>query len=491
MRLVDVDIISPNRHDAGIVWFDRKIDSKDLRTRSISNQLNDRVEVFYNTRDCLNYLRECRESILFITSGKSAEECLHLIHSLVSIDSIIIYCATPKRYDHLINDHYRKIIACIASEAELIQCVQKWIDFKCQTHFYTWTPHTPSSTKLTTLTGFFLANYLLSKYVDYHAHGRYKNEMMKICLAYYAQHPYEYDLLKEFELTYTPDDAINWYTRNSFVHKIVNRALRSFDSVKLRAIAFYIRDLCLQMHQLHRTTPWSGITTVYHGLVMAQADIDRIQSTAIGSLLSVNGFLSTSRSKTIALGFAEKKRNVLPQPLNNVLLEIDIDAENTPTVFADVAHLSAFHEENEILFTLGTVFRLQDAYYEKEEQRYGIKLALATQQDYNSIDQLLKTAENQLGKSIDDDGPIALVAELLNIDRQSQKLGKKPEDDEQHSTLFRTAFDNLWASNQEVFKQLINENMGWIPKIYHYLYRRLNVKILYCFTYFFVSRSTG
>ena len=471
-RLVDASVISLNRHNAGIVWFDRKIDPKDLRTQSLSNQLNDRVEVFNDTRDCINYLYECRETVLFITSGKCAEECLHSIHSLLSIDSIIIYCATPKRYDHLINDNYRKIIACIASEAELIQCVHKWIDFKCQLHFYTWTPHMPSSTKLTAQTSLFLANYLLPRCIEYHAHGRYKSEMMEICLAYYAQHPYEYDQLKEFELTYTPDDAIHWYTRNSFVHKIVNRTLRSFDSVKRRAIAFYIEDLCLQLHQLHRTTPWSAITTVYHGLVMTQADINRIQSTTIGSLISVNGFLSTSRNKAIALAFAAKKQNALTQPLNHVLLEIQIDVENTSTVFADVALFSAFPEENEILFTLGAVFCLQGTYYEEEAHTYGIKLTLATQKDHNSIEQLLKIAEEQLGKPINDDGPIALVDKLLNIDRQPQKLGKKSEDYEQNSSLFRAAFSNLWHSNQEICKQLFNETMPWIPKIYHYLHRK-------------------
>ena len=225
------------------------MDPKDLRTRQLLLQLNDRVELFNDLRDCLNILRERLETIVLILSGKCAEQCLRSIHSLSSIDSIIIFCARPHKYRYLMNNVYIKILACIATEAELVQCVHTWIDLKCQTHFYTWNNQADNSNQLTRHTALFLANYLLPTCIEFEACRKYKQEMLNVCRAYYAQRESELNHIKEFELTYTEADAIMWYTRDSFVHKIVNRVLRSFDSTKLRAIAFYIGDLRKQLRE--------------------------------------------------------------------------------------------------------------------------------------------------------------------------------------------------------------------------------------------------
>ncbi|CAF4656250.1 unnamed protein product, partial [Rotaria magnacalcarata] len=58
--------------------------------------------------------------------------------------------------------------------------------------------------------------------------------MLELCRTHYSRNQLELKHIKEFELTYTASDAIEWYTRDSFVHKIVNRAVRSFDEIKLR-----------------------------------------------------------------------------------------------------------------------------------------------------------------------------------------------------------------------------------------------------------------
>jgi hypothetical protein len=438
------------------------MDPNDQRTQLLLNQLNDRVELFNDIHDCLNHLYECQETILLILSGKCAAQCLRSIHSLSSIDSVIIYCASPEKYRHLINDTYTKVLDCIASEAELIQCVHKWIDLKCQLHFYTWNNQAENFETLTRQTALFLANYLLPNCIEYQAYSICKQEMVKICLAYYAQRPSEYDHIRDFELTYTSADAINWYTRNTFVHKIVNRALRSFDSTKLRAIAFYIQDLRSQLRKWHSTTSSKDIFTVYHGLVMTKCDINRLKSTPAGSLLSTNGFLSTSRKREIAIAFATKKQNTQGQPLHNVLLEINLGVDHSPIVFADIGHMSAFPEEDEILFDMGTILCLQDVIYDEETELYIIKLTIATQNDYDTIKQFLKIVKDELDEQIDDGGQTSLIGKLLNVNNQSDEQCKKQDDHWQKFSLFRSAFKSLWHSNHEKYKNILDESMLWI-----------------------------
>ncbi|CAF4083300.1 unnamed protein product, partial [Adineta steineri] len=247
-RLIDSNVTSSNRHNVSIMWLDTKVDPNHLHTRQLCNQLNDRVQIFNDVRDCINILQGCQETILLISSGKCAEQHLQKIHSLTSIDSIIIFCAKPKNYPNLTTNNYIKILACISTEIELIQCVHRWIDLKCQTHFYIWNNQINNPNELNRQTALFLANYLLPKYIQIHTHRLCKQEMLNLFHAYYSQHELELNHVKEFELTYTNTDATTWYTRDSFVHKMVNRVLRSFDILKLRAIAFYIQDLRQQLN---------------------------------------------------------------------------------------------------------------------------------------------------------------------------------------------------------------------------------------------------
>ena len=462
-----MEIKSKNRHDVAITWLDSKMDSEDRRTESLLNQLNDRVQLFNSANECINYLYRCQETTLFIISGKCAKEHLRAIHSCSSIDSIIIYCASPEKYYHLINDSYSKILACVASEIELIQCVHHWIDLKCQTHFYTCYSPNDYALQLTRQLALFLANFVLAHCIEYLGDKRHKEDMVKICQTNYAQHSLEFEHIREFELTYTPVDAIHWYTRNSFVYKIVNRTLRSFDSVKLRAIAFYIRDLRSELQKWHSKTLLKQIKTVYHGLAMIQADVYRIQSMPKGSFVSTNGFLSTSRRREIALAFATEKQNNLRQPLVNVLLEINIDVENSPIIFADIASLSAFPDEGEVLFDLGAMFHLQNVIYDKEGDTdlHIIQLSLATQDHYDTIKQSLKMIEYKLDEQLDNSENDSLIGKLLNVENSLHEQRKKSDDYGQTFSLFRTAFNTLWSASHDKCRCFFDESMSLMTKI--------------------------
>ncbi len=63
----------------------------------------------------------------------------------------------------------------------------------------------------------------------------------------------------------------------------------------------------------------------------------------------MNGFCSTSRNRDMAVKFAK-----------NVLFDIEVDFKKYPElVFADISSTSQFEEEEEVLFDLVTVFRIE------------------------------------------------------------------------------------------------------------------------------------
>ena len=54
-----------------------------VQNKPILKGRNDRVEIFDNPPDSMNYLRECRRVVLFIIDGQCTDEYLCPIHRLM------------------------------------------------------------------------------------------------------------------------------------------------------------------------------------------------------------------------------------------------------------------------------------------------------------------------------------------------------------------------------------------------------------------------
>lgn len=66
-----------------------------------------------------------------------------------------------------------------------------------------------------------------------------KQELIDFCRHYYRGKNREYKQITEFTESYKLDKSIYWYTKNSFLYKIVNKALRTEDIGQLHISFFY------------------------------------------------------------------------------------------------------------------------------------------------------------------------------------------------------------------------------------------------------------
>ena len=79
---------------------------------------------------------------------------------------------------------------------------------------------------------------------------------------------------------------------------------------------------------------------------------------AQGGLISFNNFLSTSKQKDVALFLAESAAQSIDT--YGILFVMSIDPTITSTPFADIAEVSNMPSEDEILFSMHTVFRIEE-----------------------------------------------------------------------------------------------------------------------------------
>ena len=184
--------------------------------------------------------------------------------------------------------------------------------------------------------------------------------MINACRNYYQGNARELQLIDEFEKSYSSKECIRWYTRETFVYKMVNKALRTEDVQQLHTFRFFINDLSSTLAREYKKLQESDdeiITTVYRGGRLTMIELEQFRSNE-GKLISINSYLSTSRLRCVALQFTVtdiKRMDTVP-----VLFEIKCQREESNcSIFADISKFSSIPQEQEVLFDLGAVFKVE------------------------------------------------------------------------------------------------------------------------------------
>ncbi|CAF4525316.1 unnamed protein product [Rotaria sp. Silwood2] len=194
-----------------------------------------------------------------------------------------------------------------------------------------------------------------------------KKQMIDACRLYYRGNSKELKFIDEFDRTYRCDDAIRWYSKQCFVYKIVNKALRCEDINQLHLFRFFIGDLSESLAREHKKILFSNqkLLNVYRGVKLSNDEFNKLKE-ANGKLISTNSYFSTSQCRLQALAFAKKptKRDDLSYVLFEIECNIEELGENV--IFADIANFSEYPQEKEVLFDLGTSFRIENIINEKQ-----------------------------------------------------------------------------------------------------------------------------
>ena len=216
-----------------------------------------------------------------------------------------------------------------------------------------------------------------------------KNELISICQKEYHGSSTYLTQLQEFQHDYLPIKVLWWYTRDAFFYRIMNKALRVQNIEMLFLLRSYIFDI---YHQLRFYQLKTSIR-VYRWQLMGKEEIYSLKR-GIGQYISVNSFLSTTTERQTAL-FLMGEGNP-GDSLQRVLFEIDADPRViSMKPFADITSHSDFPIETEILFMLGSIFRLHNVTLE-DDQLWIIKMTLCSD-DEHDLKQLLKHMKDQNG----------------------------------------------------------------------------------------------
>jgi tetratricopeptide (TPR) repeat protein len=195
-------------------------------------------------------------------------------------------------------------------------------------------------------------------------------EFVDYCGQIFDDNEEELESINKLKQSYRNETPVWWYTCQCFLYPMLNRALRMSDVDIIIKMGFFISDLHRQIEQLHKEQSGNHQTgkmlTVYRGQGLSKADFQKLKEIK-GGLMSFNNFLSTSKDPNVSLHFA---RSALADPDSvGIFFVMTIDPSKSTTPFASINGISYFPKEDEVLFSMHSVFRIKDIKFMGENQR--------------------------------------------------------------------------------------------------------------------------
>jgi tetratricopeptide (TPR) repeat protein len=374
-----------------LVWLDGNIDevnSNDCRN-SITKlrQIVNTVNTFTDVDECIGFINSIHEEKAFmISSGALGQTTVPAVHDKPQVSTIFIFCGNKARHEQWakqwpkVKDVYTNIVPiCEALKQAARDCDHNSVSIS-----FIKTTDGASKKSLDTLDSSFMYTQILKEIlltIDFEQ--EHIDKFLTYCQEQFDDNTTELKNVEKIRKEYRNHQPIWWYTYDSFLYSMLNRALRLMEVDLIIKMGFFVRGLHNHIAALHAEQygghHHSNSFTVYRGQGLSPTDFDQLKQTQ-GGLLAFNNFLSTSLNPDVSLEFARK--TIHTSDLMGVLFFIKIDTSITATPFANVENVGYYSGEKEILFSMHSVFRIgQVKQIDKNDRLWQVDLKLTGDND--------------------------------------------------------------------------------------------------------------
>ncbi|CAM4880207.1 unnamed protein product [Rotaria socialis] len=365
-----------------LIWLDANANGKETRDteqklRSIINNL----KKFQDVKQCQKYIEErsTNDRLVMIVSGQFGREIVPSIHKLRQVISIYVYCFDKVCKNKQWSDKFAKVKAVVTELGELItrikadHKIQKIVEEPLSMNIFT-----IGGTSTTGANGqFIFSQILIDCLLRLKTNKVDKKELIDHCKQQYQGNSAELSNLREFREDYSPEKALWWYTRESFFYKTLNAALCN-ENIH---IIFLFRGFISDIHRQLEAYQADDTLRVYRSQMISSDELETLKKSC-DQFISINSFFSTSTDKKQALSFLNSCD--VGDNLEPILFEIDANpALVTSKPFADVSPYSEFTDESEVLFMLGSIFRLQNVNRSSDDRVWIVRMTLCSDDEHD------------------------------------------------------------------------------------------------------------
>ncbi|CAF1929290.1 unnamed protein product [Rotaria magnacalcarata] len=343
----------------------------------ILHSVNKNVDIFTAENECIEFIKPVTAKVFVVIDGVPPTTLIEGIEPLKQIDSIFFYTPQNDAITNIAKVTHGFLVNLCETDDVLIDSLRKSREEldKQTAAFSMYNKKEKATRDLAKEAGSFLFFQLFKNVLkNMPKTAEAKKTMVTTCRNYYRGNLTELKNIDEFDKTYKSVDAIPWYTKETFVYKFINKALRTEDVDVLYQFRFYIMDLSEQLELKFQElkAKQKDVLKLYRGLKLSHDEVANFQN-SIGNLISTNGYLSTSSEHSVAYGFATKsaKRDGVVR----ALFEYAVDLNTVQKiVIADIRQYSAFPEEAEVLVDIGASFQIDSCEFDANADLWLVKV---------------------------------------------------------------------------------------------------------------------
>jgi tetratricopeptide (TPR) repeat protein len=369
-----------------LIWLDVNIDPSKKECQNTLTQLQsvvNNVNIFTQQNKCVDFLTEIEDTTAFlIVDGTLGRQIIPLIHDIPQLHTIYILCRHKSQHEKW-SEMWVKIKGVHTDVEPICESLQHAMKQSNQNSIaigFVAMDEDVASQNLNQLEPSFMYTQVFKEILLEMEHNEQSvNDFISYCRYSYLGSPTN---ITRFEKYYDAQSAIWWYTHPSFIYALLNSALRLLEANTIINMGFFICDLHRQIEELHKNqvNSYRGKSfIVYRGQGLSSTDFEKMQKIK-GGLLAFNNFLSTTKKREVSLGFAVGGFG--EAGMVGILFEMIIDPLISSAPFAAIDEVSYYKTEEEVLFSMHTVFRIAKiTEIDKNNPLYQVELNLTADDD--------------------------------------------------------------------------------------------------------------
>jgi tetratricopeptide (TPR) repeat protein len=456
-----------------LIWVDANIDQlkKDCQNTSaqLRNIVND-VNICTEPEQCIQFLNDIQnEKAFIIVSGSLGQHLVPNIHAMSQVDTIYVYCGIKSRHEEWAKNwiKIKGVHTEIKSICEALQLAAKQCNEDSTAVSFMPVGEGMSNQNLNQLDASFMYTQIFKEILlDMKHDPQAIQDLANYCRNLYKKNTGELNIINEFVQAYRPVSSIWWYTRECFTYQMLNRALRTLEGDTIINMGFFIHDLHRKIKQLYnkQVKSYDGKPfIVYRGQGLSFTDFEKLQKTK-GGLMFFNNFLSTSKRQEISLNFGKTASGKID--MIGIQFKMTIDPLVSSTPFAVIDEVSYFKTEEEILFSMHTVFRIGEiTRIDKCYPLYQVELKLTADDD-----EQLRTLTHRIRKET------AGATGWKRLDQLLIKLSQFDKAEELYKLLLEQTSDDGEKANYYHQLGCIKDGQGDYEKAIGYYGKSLKIR---------------
>lgn len=251
-----------------IVWLlsvrETELPIKQNVLQSITND----VRTFNEPDDCVEYLLSLQYEKVFLVLGRGRSTTIYAL-----LECSWIVCIYLLEYDEDlpgISNIRGSFLDCSTLVEQLKMDINNFQHSHTHLTFCSQSDESSSQIISEDEARFFWSQMLLDGLLNvkrpHHCKDVY-DDLLEECRLYCRRNPIQMEQIVEFERTYTLNDAIRWYTRDTFVYRLLNKALRTQNILVIFKFRTIIQDIYWQLEHEYRSQIASAGTSLIFSTV--------------------------------------------------------------------------------------------------------------------------------------------------------------------------------------------------------------------------------